>query len=46
MESSTPTEIELTDDLIDYIEATTAKLASRSIPKHIDLADVKQHFLL
>lgn len=46
MEPSNPTEIELTDDLIDYIEATTVKVASRVLPKHIDLADVKQHILL
>lgn len=46
MEPSTPSEIELTDDLIDYIEAITVKLASGAIPKHIDLADVKQHVLL
>ena len=46
MESSNPNAIELTDDLIDYIEAITAKVASKAIPKHIDLADVKQHVLL
>ena len=46
MESSNPNGIELTDDLIDYIEATTVKVASRVLPKHIDLADVKQHILL
>ena len=45
MESSNPKAIELTDDLIDYIEAVTAKVASKAIPKHIDLADVKQHVL-
>jgi DNA-directed RNA polymerase specialized sigma24 family protein len=46
MESSNPKAIELTEDLIDYIEAITAKVASKAIPKHIDLADVKQHVLL
>ena len=46
MKSSNPIEIELTDDLIDYIEATTVKLASRALPKHLDLADLKQHVLL
>lgn len=46
MESSNPKAIELTDDLIDYIEAVTAKVASTAIPKRIDLADVKQHVML
>jgi len=46
MESSNSKAIELTDDLIDYIEAVTAKVASTAIPKRIDLADVKQHVLL
>ena len=45
MDSSDPKAIELTDDLIDYIEAVTAKVGSMAIPKHIDLADVKQHVL-
>jgi hypothetical protein len=43
MESSNPKAIELTDDLIDYIEATTVNVASRFLPKRFELADAKQH---
>jgi RNA polymerase sigma factor (sigma-70 family) len=45
MESSNPKAIELTDDLIDYIEATTVNVASRYLPKRFELADAKQHIL-
>ena len=46
MEPSTPTEIELTDDLIDYIRRSTIQVASKRLPSHVDLDDVVQHVLL
>ncbi len=46
MESATPTEDELTDDLIDYIRSSTIQIASKRLPTHVDLNDVVQHVLL
>ena len=46
MEPSKPTEIELMDDLIDYIRRSTIQVALKQLPKHIELDDVVQHVLL
>ena len=46
MEPTTPTAVELTDDLIDYVRKSTILVASKRLPKHVDLEDVVQHVLL
>ncbi len=45
MESSIPTEVKLTNDMIDYIRRSAIQFAAKGLPKHLERDDIAQHVL-